>query len=152
MEKSRQRGIIDYFSLKGLIARKTQKELTDTLSSDACSQVQISRWLARFGTGDISCLDEGGPGRPVSILGSTPEHFLEKHSFASAPIIAMHFNVSHSTVKDIFSRELGLRKFSRRRYHISDPTLRKSFALKLQSTYLCCRINIRVAIQRNCNR
>jgi hypothetical protein len=42
------------------------------------------------------------------------EHFLEKFPFASARRIAMHFNVSHSKVKNILSRELGLRKFSRR--------------------------------------
>jgi hypothetical protein len=42
------------------------------------------------------------------------EHFLEKFPFASAPIIAMHFNISHSTVKKISSRELGLRKSFRK--------------------------------------
>jgi DNA-binding CsgD family transcriptional regulator len=51
------------------------------------------------------------------------EHFLEKFPFASAPIIAMHFNISHSTVKNILSQELGLRKFSRRLvlHQLSDP-------------------------------
>jgi len=64
--------------------------------------------------GDISCLDDTRPARPLSILGPPLGHFLEKFSFASARIIAMSFNVSYCTVKDIFSRELGLRKFSRR--------------------------------------
>jgi hypothetical protein len=34
----------------------------------------------------------------------------------------MHFNISHSTVKDILSRDLGLRKFSRKwaPYQLSD--------------------------------
>jgi hypothetical protein len=39
---------------------------------------------------------------------------LERFPVASARIIAMHFNVSHSTVNDILSQELGLQKFSRR--------------------------------------
>jgi hypothetical protein len=42
------------------------------------------------------------------------EDFLEKFPFASARMVTMNFKVSHSTVKDIFSRELGLRTFSRR--------------------------------------
>jgi hypothetical protein len=44
-------------------------------------------------------------------------------SWKTSRVMAMHFNVSHFTVKDILSRELGLRKFSRRRvpYQLSDP-------------------------------
>jgi transposase len=103
MEKSQQQVILDDFSLKGWGTRKIQKELTDTLRSDVYSQVQISRWLARFSTGDSFSLNEARPGRPFSILGPPLEHFKEKFSFASARIIAMHFNVSHSTVKDILS-------------------------------------------------
>jgi hypothetical protein len=41
MEKSQQRAIIYYFSLKGRVAWKIQKELTDTLGSDIYSQAQI---------------------------------------------------------------------------------------------------------------
>jgi hypothetical protein len=49
--------------------------------------------------------------------------FLKKFPFASERIIAMHFNVLYSTVNDIFSRELGLRNFSRRwiQHQLSDP-------------------------------
>jgi hypothetical protein len=100
--------IIYYFSLKGWGARKIQKELTDTLGSDVYPQTQISRLLARFSAGDLSRLDEARPGRPVSILGSPPEHFLEKFPFVSARLMPMHFKVSHFTVSDMLSRELGL--------------------------------------------
>jgi hypothetical protein len=50
MEKSQQRVIVYSFSLKGW-PRKIQKELTNALGSDGYSQVQISRWLARFSSG-----------------------------------------------------------------------------------------------------
>jgi hypothetical protein len=43
MEKSQERGIIYYFSLKDWDARTIQKELTDTLGSDEYSQIEISR-------------------------------------------------------------------------------------------------------------
>jgi hypothetical protein len=65
MEKSRQQVIIDDFSLKGLGDRTTQKELTDRFGSNVYSQARISPGLARFGTGDISCLDEGRLGRAL---------------------------------------------------------------------------------------
>jgi hypothetical protein len=114
MEISQQRVFLYYFSLKGWGAGKIQKELTDALGSDVYLQAQISRWLARFSTGDISCLDEARTGRPLSILERPLEHFLAKFPFASACTIAMHFNESHSIVKEGFSQELGLRQFSRR--------------------------------------
>jgi hypothetical protein len=61
MEKSQQRGMIDEFLLKGWSTRKISKELTDTLGSDVYSQAQISRGLARFSTGGISCLVKFDP-------------------------------------------------------------------------------------------
>jgi hypothetical protein len=122
-EKSQQREIIYGFSLKGWPAPKVQKKLADTLGSHVYSQAQISRWLARLNPGNISCLDEARPGRPLSILGLPLEHFLEKFPFASARIITVHFNGSHSIVKDILLRELGLQKSSRRylSHQWSDP-------------------------------
>jgi hypothetical protein len=68
MEKSQQRVIIYHFSLKGWGARKIQNELMDALRLDVYLQAQISQWLAPFSVGDISCLDETRPGRPLSIL------------------------------------------------------------------------------------
>jgi hypothetical protein len=108
MEKTQPREIVYCFSLKGWRARKIQKELTDPHGSDEYSQAQIPRRLARFSKGDIFCLDDVRAGRALSILGPPLEYFLRKFQFASARIIAMHFNASHSMAKDILSRELGL--------------------------------------------
>jgi transposase len=108
MEKSQQQVFVYYFSLKGWRVRKIQKELTDTLGPDVYSQAQISRWPARLSTGDISLFDEPRPGRRFSILRPPLAHFLERFTFGSARIVAMHFDISHSTIKEIFSRELGL--------------------------------------------
>jgi hypothetical protein len=54
MEKSQQRVIIYYFSLKDWDTRKIQKELINALGSDVYSQVQILHSLARFSMSDIS--------------------------------------------------------------------------------------------------
>jgi hypothetical protein len=150
MEKSQQRVIIDYFLLKGWGARKIQKELTDTLGSDVYSQAQISGWLTCFSTGDISCLDEARPGRPLSILGPPLEHFLEKFPFASVRIMAMHFNISHYIVKNILSRELGLWKFFRRcvPHQLSDA---QKISRRHFSRVTCAAESIfRVAVRSNC--
>jgi hypothetical protein len=114
METSQQRAIIYYFSLKAWSIPTIQKELTDIFASDVYSQAQISRWLAGFGTGGISCLAEARSGRPLSILEPSLEHFWEKFPFVRVPVITMHFNRSHFKVQNCGRRELGLRKFSRR--------------------------------------
>jgi hypothetical protein len=91
---------------------------------------------------NISCLDEARARKQLSILGSPPEHFLEKFQLVITRIIAMHFNASHSTVKDILSRELVLRKSCEDGYQISYPTHRKSFVSLLRANFLHCWINI----------
>jgi hypothetical protein len=106
------------------------------------SQAEISRWLVSFTTGVISCLDGVRPGRLLSILEQPLENLLENFPFASARIISMHFNVLHSTVKDILSRKLGLRKFIRRWLGHQLSGRQKSYASALQSSYLRCWINI----------
>jgi hypothetical protein len=63
--------------------------------------------------GGISSFDEARPGKLLSILEPSLEHFLEMFPFVSASMIGMHFNILHSTVMDILARELGLQKFSR---------------------------------------
>jgi hypothetical protein len=93
MKKTQQRVIIYHFSLKGWDACKIQKELAETLGTDAYSQVQVSHWLTRFNTKDFSCLDELRTGKPLSNLGPLFEHILEMFPFASVCIIAIHFNV-----------------------------------------------------------
>jgi hypothetical protein len=82
MKKSQRQIILYYFSLKDWAARKIQKKLTDALGSDGYSQAQISRWLARFSAGDISCLDELRLGKSLLTMGPSLEHFLEKFPFA----------------------------------------------------------------------
>jgi hypothetical protein len=65
-------------------------------------------------TNIISCENAERPGRPMLMMGDSFRTFLEKHPFASAQIMSEHFDVSRATVKEILSRELGLRKYTRR--------------------------------------
>jgi hypothetical protein len=74
----------------------------------------VKWWLRKFNSGDLSCLNENRPGRPLTILGPVLKKFLDKHPFASAKILSRHFDISPPTVKEILHRELGLKKYSRR--------------------------------------
>jgi hypothetical protein len=50
----------------------------------------------------------------LSVIYNRPACKRTGTSSASVRIIGMHFNISHSTIQEISSRELGLRKFFRR--------------------------------------
>jgi hypothetical protein len=50
----------------------------------------------------------------MAILGPGLQKFLDRYPFSSARVIARHFRISPSIVKEILRRELGLEKFSRR--------------------------------------
>jgi hypothetical protein len=73
----------------------------------------VKQWLRRFREGDTSCEDRNRAGIPLTILGDVTSKFLAKHPFASPKNIASHFDISILVVKDLLSRELGLRKFTR---------------------------------------
>jgi hypothetical protein len=77
-----------------------------TLGDDAYGLSQIKIGLQRFRTGDLSCSDLPRAGRPLLTLRPQVEAFLQKYPFASARIIAKHFLMTVSIVKEIkFFRE-----------------------------------------------
>jgi hypothetical protein len=61
--------------------------------------------------------------RSVHILGKALFDFLDEFHFATAGILAEHFNQSKPTIKETIQRELGLHRFSRRwiQHSLSDP-------------------------------
>jgi len=114
MEKREQRFVIKFFFLKGLGSKKIHRKLQDTIGESAYCRAEVKFWLARFREGDLSYKDHERVGRPLAVLGTVLHKFLTKHPFASARIMAEHFNLSHPIVKEILQREMGLRKFTRR--------------------------------------
>jgi hypothetical protein len=92
MEKSGQRFVAKFFFLKGLGSKEIQRKLTAVLGSTAYSLIQIKEWRARFKTGDLSCEDKFRLGRPPRVLGKALSDFLKYFLFATAGIIAQHFN------------------------------------------------------------
>jgi hypothetical protein len=85
-----------------------------TLQDNAISLSIVKKWLRRFKSGDFSCGDEERPGRSLISLGPALQRFLKKFPFMSVRVMAGHFSVNRTAIKNSFDRELGLRKFIRR--------------------------------------
>jgi hypothetical protein len=104
------------FSMKGCDSRLIHRELKSILHDSAYSLSTVERCSSRFKTGVVTCEDNPKPGRSPSDLGSSLAAFLLEFPFASACQMSKHFRASYYTIKDILGRQLGLRKFSRRRF------------------------------------
>jgi hypothetical protein len=122
MDKSEQRILIKYFSMKGLGSRLIYCELKSVLHDSAYSLSAVERWVSWFKTDVATCEDNPRPGRPPSDLDSSLAAFLLEFPFASVRQMSKHFRASHYIIKEILGCQLGLRKFSRRRfpYRLSD--------------------------------
>jgi hypothetical protein len=83
-----------------------------TLGSDACFENSVQYLVARFESGDTSCEDISRPGRPFTDLTEPCRLFLQDYPFAIARILSRYFSVCvcATTVKEIFTRDLGLKK------------------------------------------
>jgi transposase len=114
MEREEQRFVMKFLGLEGWGAKRIHEELMSTLGGDSYTVSQIKIWLQKFRNCDLSCRDSPRSGRPPLTLGPQLETFLQNCSFARARIIAQHFLTTVPTIKDIFQRELGMIKFSRR--------------------------------------
>jgi transposase len=114
MNEFKQRFIVKYFHLKGWGNRMITAELESKFHDSALSRATVKRWLRKFKSSDLSCLDENHPDRPLTILGPILKKFLDKHPFASTKVLSRHLDISPPTVKEILHRELGLETYSRR--------------------------------------
>jgi hypothetical protein len=114
MDKSEQRVLIKYFSMKDLNSRTIHNELKSVLLEATYSLSTVERWVSRFKTGAATCEDNQRPCRPPCDFGSSLAAFLLEFAFASACQMSKHLHTSHTTIKDILRRQLGLRRFSRR--------------------------------------
>jgi hypothetical protein len=94
-----------------------------TLGSDGCSEDSVQYWVARFQSGDTSCEDISGPGRPLADLAEAFRLFLLNYPFASAHMLSGCSSVRATTAKEFLVPDLDLKKFTRRwvLHTLSDP-------------------------------
>jgi transposase len=106
--------VIKFLWLQKLRGKAIHAQLLATLGGQAVSLSIVQRWIHRFRAGDTSCEDAKRPGKPMLMMGDSFRTFLERYPFGSAKIMSEHFDVSRATVTKILSRELRLRKYTRR--------------------------------------
>jgi transposase len=114
MDEREQHFVIKFLWLQEQGSKVIPAHVRGTLGNLAVSLPTVKWWLHRFREGDTSCEDRNRAERPLTILGEVLSKLLSKYSFVSAKNIASHFDISVSTVNDLITRELGLRKFTRR--------------------------------------
>jgi hypothetical protein len=122
MDKSEQRILIKYFPMKGLGSRLLHGQMKYIPHDSAHRLSAVERGLTRFKTGVARCNNNPRPRRPSSDFGSSLAAFFLEFPFADVCQMSIHFRISSCTIKEILSRQLGPRKFSRRRvpYRLSD--------------------------------
>jgi transposase len=113
MDEREQRFVIKFLWLQGLGWKAAHTQLSSTLTGTALSLSTVQRWLRRFKEGNTLREDAERPGRPRVIIGNILRKFLARYLFTSAKGMSRHFCVSPSTIKEVLSRELGFRKYSR---------------------------------------
>jgi hypothetical protein len=74
MNEFEQRFIVMYFRLKGWGNIRITAELESTFQGSVLSRAIVKQWPPKFKSGDLSCLDENRPGRPLTILGPPKRH------------------------------------------------------------------------------
>jgi hypothetical protein len=127
MENRQQRFVIKFFWLREYRPREIHQQLLVTLGSDAYPEDSVQYWVPRFESGDTSCEDISRPGRPLTDLAKLFRVFLQDDPFASARLLSRHFSVCLcvTTVKEILTRDLGLKKSLDDGCLIHCPTVKK---------------------------
>jgi hypothetical protein len=103
-----------FLFMQGKRSKAIHGELSGVLGEAAVSLMTINRWCRRFKDGNLSLDDEFRSGRAGNDIGAAISQFLSKEPFLSAHILAKRFAVSPHTIKEILTRDLGMRKFTRR--------------------------------------
>jgi hypothetical protein len=109
----------EIFFLEGYRSKLIRKGLVCIFQENAISLSKIKNWLRQFKFGVLFCGDEERPRTPQISLDRTLQCFLKKFPFVNVRVMTGNFSVDWFTIKSIFDRELGLRKFTRRWVPIS---------------------------------
>jgi hypothetical protein len=114
MENHQQRCVMKFLFMQGKRSKAIHGELRRVLEEAAVSLTTIKRWCRRFKDGNFSLDDEFRSGRPGNDIGAAISQFLSKEPFLSASVLAKRLVTSPHTIKKILTRDLGMRKFTRR--------------------------------------
>jgi hypothetical protein len=114
IEKHEQRFVIKFFWMRGFAASAIDPELQHTLDSRTYSEDWVESSVRRFASGDQSRADLRPAGRPRTDLSEPLRKFPHNFPFATARMMSRQFSAQLTTMKEIFSRDSGLKKFATR--------------------------------------
>jgi hypothetical protein len=115
MEKHEQHFVIRCLWICDLAPSARYQELQNTVGSIAYSEDSIENWVGRFVSAGTSCADLPRARRPPTDLSEPLRQFFHDFPFATARMMSRQFSAHATTIKEILSRDLGLKKFARRR-------------------------------------
>jgi hypothetical protein len=113
MEKDEQRYVMKFFFLRRKKSNTRHEKLPEALEEAALSRAMVERWCRRFKQANFSLDEESRPGRPLSDIDAAVSQFLKKEPFLSAHTFAKRLAIRPYTIKEILTRDLGMRKLMR---------------------------------------
>jgi hypothetical protein len=112
-ENHEKRCVMKFLFLQGKKSKVIYGKPSGVLGEAAVSLATVKRWCRRFKDGNFSLGDEFKSRRPCIDIGEVISQFLSKQPFISAPSLARRLAPSQHTIKEIRTRDLGMRKFTR---------------------------------------
>jgi hypothetical protein len=103
-----------FLFMQGKRSKAIHGELSGVLGEAAVSLTTIKRWCRRFKDGNFSLDGEFRSGRWRRDIGAAISQFLSKELFLSARVLVKSLATSPHTIKEILTRDLGMRNFTRR--------------------------------------
>jgi hypothetical protein len=113
-ENHGQRCVMKFLFMQGKRLKAIRGKLSGVLGEAAVSLTTIKRWCRRFKDGNFSLDDEFSSGQPRSDIGAAISQFLSKEPFLSAHMFAKRLATGPDTIKEIVTRDLGMRKVTQR--------------------------------------
>jgi hypothetical protein len=114
IENHEQRCVMKFLYMQGKRSKAIHGKLSGVLGEAALRLTTIKRWCRLFKDGNFSLDDEFRSGRPGSDIGAARSQLLSKELFLSTRGLVKRLATSPHTIKEILTRDLGMRKFTRR--------------------------------------
>jgi hypothetical protein len=100
--------------LQGKGSKTIQREPSGVFGEAAVSLARVNRWCRPFKDGNFSVDDEFRSRKPHGEVGMAISQFLSKELFLSARGLVKRPATRPQTIKEILTRDLGMKKDTRR--------------------------------------
>jgi hypothetical protein len=106
-----QRGVIRFFTLKGLKAKEIRTELESVSGPETLALSTVKKWRKRFQEGRTELIYDPRPGRPVTQdLVEAIQSMLREWPFLSCKVLCRHFHIGKAACLRILHNDFGLIK------------------------------------------